>query len=491
MRRFFSAGIPMKVMALLSVLGLAILLLPMLNAARYDVPSADDYGYGLLTHEAWLQTGSLAAVLKASCREVLKTWKGWQGTYSAIFLFALNPMIFGEQFYKACPCLVLGMLLAGIFFLSYTVWHKAFRADKAESVIMAVVWAVLCTQFLPRASQGIYWYNGSVYYTFFFGLAAVAYALMIRFILRRKGDRGIGKIVAACILMLILGGGNLVTGLTTAVLLVTMEVLLVLRKRDDWKVLLLPAVCFFCGFALNVSAPGNSVRQGYFVQPGAFRAVWLSFRQLWVFGRRWFSLPVLALITALAPVCWLASLRSDWDFRLPWLVSIYSVCLSAVMFYPPIYAMTEHNLQNLGRITNIIYFGMTFLAIFNLFYWIGWFRRRKGSRSEMTGVQQNGKYSLVFLLCVLLVFGLVMTGIKWYDTTSISAFRSYRDGTMGNYWHVYKLRLEILRDPDVKDAVLKRFGYRPYVLFFHELSEDPNENVTIAEYYGKDSVVAK
>ena len=176
-------------------------------------------------------------------------------------------------------------------------------------------------------------------------------------------------------------------------------------------------------------------------------------------------------------------------FPLPGLVSLYSFCLTGVMFYPPIYAMTAHNLHNLGRITNIIFFGMAGLVIFNLFWWMGWLTRRGILTEKLFPAAENGRFSVIWLVLILLVFGFGMTRIKWYDTTSLSAFRSYRSGEMGNYWHTYKQRLEILKDPEVRDAVLKRFPYRPYVLFFHELSENPDGNDVIARWYRKNTVI--
>ena len=101
----------------------------------------------------------------------------------------------------------------------------------------------------------------------------------------------------------------------------------------------------------------------------------------------------------------------------------------------------------------------------------------------------KGLYNVIYLLVILAVFGFGMTQIKWYDTTSISALRSYRSGEMGNYWHTYKQRLEILKDPEIKDAVLKRFPYRPYVLFFQELSTNPEDNEVVSRWYNKDSVI--
>ena len=159
------------------------------------------------------------------------------------------------------------------------------------------------------------------------------------------------------------------------------------------------------------------------------------------------------------------------------------------MFYPPIYAMTEHNLDHLGRIINIIFFGMMFLVVFNLFYWIGWLTQKEILPEKLFPAAGKGKFSLIYLLVMMLIFGFGMTRIKWYDTTSISAFRSYRSGEMGNYWYTYKKRVEILKDPEVKDAVLKRFPYRPYVLFYMELSTNPDGNRQVAVWYGKNTVI--
>ncbi len=482
-------GIPIKVFAALALLALVLLLVPMLKAAQYDVPSADDYSNGIGTYRAWVRTGSIISVVKAAWNRVAELYLDWQGTFSAIFLFTLNPMIFGEHYYGIGPWLILASLLGGIFFLTLTVSRLVFNTERSEGLIIASVWAVISTQFLPRASQGIYWYTGAVYYTFFFGLALTAFAVLIRFILRDEHSSGIGKLIAASLLFLFIGGGNLVTGLTTMVLLLTLAVYMFWRRLPDrWK-LLIPILCYILSFGINIAAPGNSVRQTQFIQPGPVTAVFLSFGEALKSFGKWFTLPVLALILMLIPVFLRIIRRSEFSFPFPVLVSLYSFCLTGVMFYPPIYAMTTHNLQNLGRITNIIFFGMTGLVIFNLFWWMGWLARKGLHLKTSLLLTENGGYGPVYLLLVLIVFGFGMTQIKWYDTTSISAFSSYRNGTMGNYWHTYKQRLEILKDPEIRDAVLKRFPYRPYVLFYHELSTNPDENTVVSRWYGKDSVI--
>ena len=205
------AGIPLKWFCVLGLLALALLLVPMLNAARYDVPSGDDYAFGIDTMRAWHRYGTLSAVLKASWDRILKTYRTWQGSFSAVFLFTMNPMVFKEEYYSAGPWLILAGLFAGIYSLSFAVWRRVYRGSRTEALIIGTVFAVLYTPFLPRASQGFYWFNGAVYYTFFSGLAGIAGALLLYWLFREPDSRGIGKLTAASLLLLFIGGGNLVT----------------------------------------------------------------------------------------------------------------------------------------------------------------------------------------------------------------------------------------------------------------------------------------
>ena len=140
-----------------------------------------------------------------------------------------------------------------------------------------------------------------------------------------------------------------------------------------------------------------------------------------------------------------------------------------------------------GRVENIRFFAMVILIIFNLFYWEGWIARQL----NVLSVKKGNGLKLSFLLGVglLCVSGLVLSD-KVQPITSISALQSYRSGEAGLYKHIYKQRLEILNDPDVKDALLRDFPKKPYVLFFADITYDPADwhNISVSRYYHKDSV---
>lgn len=64
---------------------LGISLLPILYLCRYVHATGDDYGYGTLTHAAWLDTHSLIEVLKAAVETVKDYYGAWQGTWWSVF----------------------------------------------------------------------------------------------------------------------------------------------------------------------------------------------------------------------------------------------------------------------------------------------------------------------------------------------------------------------------------------------------------------------
>ena len=95
---------------------LAVLLVPMLMIAQYDVPINDDYSYGQNTVRVWNSTRDVAAVLKAALQMVRFVYYNWQGSYSAVFLMSLQPGIFGIQAFGVQTC------------------SQAVRCDAASSV---------------------------------------------------------------------------------------------------------------------------------------------------------------------------------------------------------------------------------------------------------------------------------------------------------------------------------------------------------------------
>ena len=95
---------------LILCLGGIILLFPVLRAATCARPVNDDYSFSYLTHQALIDHTS---ILAAALREVQQIYFSWQGTYSAIFLFSLQPGIFGN--YHCCLVRCFSVYEYGLF----------------------------------------------------------------------------------------------------------------------------------------------------------------------------------------------------------------------------------------------------------------------------------------------------------------------------------------------------------------------------------------
>ena len=158
--------------------------------------------------------------------------------------------------------------------------------------------AIIFTQFLPSPSQGFYWYNGAIYYSFTFSFMLVFFGCLIGYI--QYGGKWRLPIVS--FLAFLIGGNNYVTALLSLILLSGTEVLLFLRNNKCWKAILIPFCFLVTAFILNVAAPGNAVRQAFFTaHPGPLESILLSFRYTAHKIIKWLDLRLLSCLIVLFP----------------------------------------------------------------------------------------------------------------------------------------------------------------------------------------------
>ena len=476
MKNFF---LSYKNIKCLSLVALALLLIPLLLLSFYSAPAADDFSYGAPAHRAWVESGSVFAALWAALLKVWESFFGWQGTYSAIFLMAIQPAVFSESLYWMTAFIMLASLLAGTFAFCRAFFSRLLGLDKHLADIIAAVLLLLSTQLLPSPVQGFYWFNGSVYYVLFHGLMLLALALGMVLV---KGGGGKWALPLLCLLGFVLGGGNYVTALSCCILWFFAEGLLFITK-GEWKKLLAPGLVLLAGFALSILAPGNAVRQEsqWFASRDPVEAVLLSFKSCIDYSADWLGLPVLGSLCFLALLVLPCVVKTDFKFRFPGLVTAFSYCLVSAMFCPPIYAM-----GNVGeeRILNIIYFAWLLALAVNLVWWLGWLCRRRAARENRL------RPAVLALACAALLLGFALPVFSGGSYSSLLALSSLRSGE-ARAWHDCALRrFEVLNDETVSHARIEPYPSQPYLLFYSDIVDDPQawENLDMASFYGKDSV---
>lgn len=476
-------------------IGIIIILIPMLVIAKYDVPCADDYNYGLLTHLEWEQSHSILNVLKKSVQQVKQSYFDWQGTYSAVFAFSLQPAIFGEEWYPLTTFIMLISLCGGISYLFIIVFRQILNATWYQTGIVTIALLAICTQLLPSPVEAFYWYNGSVYYTFFWGISLVLYAKVLMYI--RLSDtvlspvKRILRLLSLSILSAIIAGTNYVIALTTAILFTCVLVYILIQKKYSCLVgLVFPFFVFVVGFITNIMAPGNSVRQSYFPNhPSALFSIFRSFKDAIYYTHRWLTPSLILLAMFLVPLLFKIAAKTSYSYSYPFLTSFGSFCLYASLFCPSEYAMGT---PGPGRLLNIIYFAFVILLVFNLFYILGWCKRTAEKRGIgiKTETQENkgerSVYSMVFLLVVLMIF---LSGIQYH--TYGFALKSLRKGEARTYYDTAMERLDLLKDDSQQDVVLPRYSVKPEILYFNDITEDSTavSNVNMSNYYQKNSVI--
>ena len=111
------------------------------------------------------------------------------------------------------PVVMVGMFAGSTFVLGKHILCSWLGAEGAGGSFVMFLLLFLFYQVLEAPYEGIYWYNGATHYVlmqsvWFFTLAAISAALWTP-----KKSREVLLCVIAALLAVIVGGGNLVTGL--------------------------------------------------------------------------------------------------------------------------------------------------------------------------------------------------------------------------------------------------------------------------------------
>ena len=475
---------------------LCVCMVPLFILAAYCYPCADDFRFGLYPHLAFQQTGSVWAALAGAARQVYETYFNWQGTFSAVFLFALQPAVFGEGFYWLCPVVMFAALFWGAVRI-FRAGGKVLGAGRKTTDLALLLYLLVCTQLVQSPAQAFYWWNGAVYYVFFYALMLVLAARVLRML---AGARTVRHTAATALLAFFVCGGNYVTALLSLELLALAALAAAWKRRAALKSMLVVFACAGAAFAGNVAAPGNAVRQaadyGGAARPGALGAVLGSFPQAFRFAAEHLSPLVCLALCFLAPFFWRAAGRPE-AFRapLPGLASALAACWFASSFTPTLYAMGTIGPD---RVQNIQFFLLVLVLILLEFYWLCWARRTlaRGLCARAKAMRLLHRLVPVYLaLCALAAVGVVGLYVATGHTEKLacaSAARSLWDGTAGRYSALMQTRTEILAGPD-EVAVLPRITQQTLVpaLFFDDIVSDASDwkNEAMAAYYGKRMVV--
>ena len=116
-------------------------------------------------------------------------------------------------------------------------------------------------QFTYMPSDSFYWYNGAIYYTFFFSLMLFLFSSLIVMATAKRNWTKPVYFIISLILAFIIGGGNYTTALFTPIVLGGITVYAI-YKHDKFSIpYALTTLVAFISLIVSMIAPGNAIRQ--------------------------------------------------------------------------------------------------------------------------------------------------------------------------------------------------------------------------------------
>lgn len=478
-----------------------ISIVPLLLLGKYNVMCIDDYDYGRQVHDTWMTTGSLWQSVQTAASQTAVFFRDWQGTYVSCFLMALCPMNFYYETAFLVPIIMIGMFCVSTYLLGRQILIKWLGSDKHHAGLIMFLLLFLFYQVMEAPFEGIYWYNGSTHYILMQSLMFFMMTLVSGTIWTEKKSNEITWCVLASLDGVIVGGGNLITGLQAEILLVLLLIFVCVMKRKKMVYVLIPFLAFTAGFLCNILAPGNIMRSALDTDVGysPVLSVILSFYYAVGFIIGWTNTLVILLWLALLPIMWRIGKNSEKSFRHPVWVSAGAFCILSAMFTPTLYAVGMVGLSRVDNIIQMVYYLSLFMITT---YWFGWFshagddlkkeenEEEKPSAGKLLGAFLESTQNMMTIICMLLVLAVWILTADKNTYTGISALRSLINGDAAVYYAEAMERYELYTDENVTDVAVAPFSARPALFDFEDLTEDAENwlNLAVSEYYHKNSV---
>ena len=493
----------------------ALSLIPVLVIGKYDYPSADDFSMGLGTRLVYEATGSLLAVAGKILSETVRYYRTWIGYFTSCLFTTVSPATFGEAWYALTPAVILLTLHVGVAVFFYALMEKALGMNRYVRRCMTVLALFLMVQRMPEGSlrvEAFYWYSGAGNYTLTFSAGLLYLAFYVLSVCGVRSRNRSLFLVLACIMGFLAGGGNYLSALSFAVVSVLFAIYLVKRKIGR----LLPAAFYLCGFAVSCLSPGNRIRGGEAEGYGALKSILLSLYYTLSYPlNQWMNWAVLLILALAGVIFWMGFAEIEFSganakaggaaapekagsgvqavqlrFAAPFPAAVLAYGIVSCVVTPALYAQGN---MDAGRIQSTFWLHAVLVLLLLEWYLVGGLYRRFSKEQNASAVSclRNGAGGFArAILLFFIVFSLLAVKGNPDFYTGTSAVSELLDGSAAQYGRENEERLRILKNPEEQDAVLPHYTVQPNLLYFEDVSEDPDDwiNQKMSEYYGKNSI---
>lgn len=485
-------------------------LIPLFWIGCYNYPVADDYTFGAACRNVWMESHSVIAVIMRAVTRAWEYYLNWAGCMSSSFFMALQPGVFGEGLYKITPFLMIGITSISVLYFMRAVFIKFLKGNPHLVYSITVFMLFVMIQCMPEPAEGLFWYNGSLHYTFMNGISLFLYGTLISALLEKNVRSKRRGFIISAILGFIAGMGNFMTALNVGIVFALLILTLIIGKKfKEQRFITVPAIVTYLAFIINVAAPGNAVRAATSDGMNPIKAIFASFYYVldYCLGD-WSSWVVLIFTIVTATLFWNVSKGVEFNFPYPLFAVVLNYCILAAMITPPLYG--SGNIEA-GRIKSLIYIMYILLLTLTVCYVTGWAQKRlegagiaeakakvskeaalfpNSKASKEDAISPNSKAAVAACIAFLFV-GSVLCVIPnpEYYTFSMAAV-DIINGNAKTYAQAMTERIEIYNNSTGMDVEVPPLPVKPKLLCTSDISEDSEDwiNLGVCRFYGLNSV---
>lgn len=480
-----------------SVLLLMTMVAPMVYIAQYIWPCSDDFEMSLWCKQMLDAGGNVWQVIGRAVDYAVYKWQVWQGAFASIFVMALQPGLWGDRYYSIGVVVMIVGLVTAAFVLTYVLMVKQAKAPKSIWLILTSLpmWAWFFR--VMYTEEAFYWYTGASYYIGFHSWVMLVLALAA-FLYTGWDNCGRLKkklLFLLCFVCFFLGGGNYPSALLQALVMAGYFIAAVVTRKKSKAILGVYTLSALGGLLLSALAPGNANHMNHDFQReiSAVEAVFIAIRDGLKNIRDWTNLSVIMLFVFMLPFVWSFARSCLCRFRLPLLATVLSGGLFLAEYAPCSYAYGGYAP---GRMINLYYWNYYWLLLFNEFYWVGWIDRKLKKKwpdkvNKVAAGQKNWQPGYILIAGILLIFSVAGFGIK-----NSNFYWLYVELKNNNYQLVDQFmeeRIAYFEEHKGEAVEIEEIPYKSEITFFGDIypGKDHLVNVTMAEYYGLESITMK
>lgn len=432
---------------------LCLVLLPYFILIGFCHPSGDDFSYAVL--------GTKQDLFSA----LLDEYKLWNGRYTSNIFVLKNPLVFKDSWLIIYRYSIAGILFFGLF-SSFFFFNYFLREYITSSwiIVISLLFLLLNLFQMPILSEGTYWYTGVVTYQLANSFALFYLIGLHRFTKLNNRFKQFLLFFGLCLSIILIAGFNEVIMLLMLVFHFVMLAIQFQRKSSNRFWFLGFFLASLLGFIIVYFAPGNKVRESYFIGESHRLGHSLLFTSLQMirFVIGWFSSGVLLMLSLVYLSVYKRIHTSNKFFqhhfyKYKWITML---SLFAVLFLAIFPAYWSTGIMGQHRTVNTAYFFFILLWFVNLSIW--------SETKLFQNIQISTKLKKIAVIISLLILAFTNnTFTAWKDLLTNDALMF--DIALKRRYHL----LNSISKQDTRMQEILPLIMKPKSLFIYDISKDP------------------